>query len=356
MFSGKKVTKVTAKRRCGESQDITFLVEKIIGNGSFGVVFDVQMWGRSDKRAAIKKVLQDERFKNRELSIMLTLKHVNVVNLYWYYFSVGVDPSERYLHLVMEFLPETLHSVIVRTAKKRQKMDLFLLKMCMYQILRSLGYIHSLGIAHRDLKPQNILMDSDTGVVKLCDFGSAKKMCDDEQSVCYICSRYYRAPELIFGSAHYTNSVDMWSAGCVFGELMLGQVLFAGDNGIDQLVEIIKVLGTPTKEEIRAMNPNYQEFHFPAVPRCPWDKVFRGKDVCAEGIYLISTLLEFIPEERVSPFKALGHAYFNEIRSAESTPDGKPLPPLFNFTALEIANIDFKVELVPANRRDPRDV
>ena len=212
------------------------------------------------------------------------MNHVNVVSLLWYYFSVGLNPSETYLHLVMEFLPETLHSVIVHTAKSRQQMDHFEVKMYMYQIFRSLGYIHSLGIAHRDLKPQNVLVDRDTGVVKLCDFGSAKKMCDGEPSVCYICSRYYRAPELIFGSTHYTDSVDLWSAGCVLGELLLGQVLFAGDNGVDQLVEIIKVLGTPTKEEIRAMNPKYQEFSFPKIPRYPWDKVFRGRDVCVDGV------------------------------------------------------------------------
>lgn len=354
---GKRVTSVVAKKRCGVTHDVSFVVDKIIGNGSFGVVFDVRFVGKGNKRAAIKRVLQDRRFKNRELGIMCTLNHVNVVTLLWYYFSVGMTPSEIYLNLAMEFLPETLHSVLVQLSKSQREMDYFRIKVYMYQIFRSLGYIHSLGIAHRDLKPHNILVDSDTGVLKLCDFGSAKKMCDGEPSVCYICSRYYRAPELIFGSTQYTHSVDLWSAGCVFGELLLGQVLFAGENGVDQLVEIIKVLGTPTKEEIRAMNPKYQEFLFPAVPRYPWDKVFRGRDVCADGIDLISTLVDFMPDERVAPFNALSHAYFNELRTAESAPDGTPLPPLFNFTALEMANVDFKKDLlIPASRRDESDI
>lgn len=79
----------------------------------------------------------------------------------------------------------------------------------------------------------------------------------------YICSRYYRAPELIFGATNYTQSIDVWSVGCVLAELLLGQPLFPGDSGVDQLVEIIKILGTPTRDQISSMNQNYQEFTFP---------------------------------------------------------------------------------------------
>lgn len=86
-----------------------------------------------------------------------------------------------------------------------------------------------------------------------------------EPNISYICSRYYRAPELIFGATDYTAAIDVWSVGCVLAELMLGAPLFPGESGVDQLVEIIKVLGTPSREEIHAMNPNYTEFKFPQV-------------------------------------------------------------------------------------------
>jgi glycogen synthase kinase 3 beta len=129
-------------------------------------------------------------------------------------------------------------------------------KLYMYQLLRSLAYIHSVGICHRDIKPQNLLLNPTTGILKLCDFGSAKILVSGEPNVSYICSRYYRAPELIFGATNYTTNIDIWSTGCVMAELMLGQPLFPGESGIDQLVEIIKVLGTPTREQIRTMNPN----------------------------------------------------------------------------------------------------
>lgn len=91
-------------------------------------------------------------------------------------------------------------------------------------------------------------MDPSTHTLKICDFGSAKKLIKGEPNVSYICSRYYRAPELIFGCTEYTNIIDVWSVGCVIAELLMGQPIFPGESGVDQLVEIIKVLGTPTKE------------------------------------------------------------------------------------------------------------
>lgn len=115
-------------------------------------------------------------------------------------------------------------------------------------MFRGLAYIHAIGICHRDIKPQNLLVDPSTHILKICDFGSAKKLIKGEPNVSYICSRYYRAPELIFGCTDYNNIIDMWSVGCVIAELLLGQPIFPGESGVDQLVEIIKVLGTPTKE------------------------------------------------------------------------------------------------------------
>uniref|UniRef100_A0A7N0UN11 Protein kinase domain-containing protein n=1 Tax=Kalanchoe fedtschenkoi TaxID=63787 RepID=A0A7N0UN11_KALFE len=135
------------------------------------------------------------------------------------------------------------------------------------------------------------LVDPQTHEVKLCDFGSAKVLIKGELNISYICSRFYRAPELIFGATDYTTSVDLWSAGCVLGELLLGQELFPGDTSVDQLVKIIQVLGTPTREEIRCMNPTYTDHKFPTIKAHPWHKVF-DKRVPPEAIDLISRLLQ----------------------------------------------------------------
>src|SRR6185312_1260345 len=116
-------------------------------------------------------------------------------------------------------------------------------KVYMYQIARSLAYIHSLGVCHRDIKPQNLLLNSKTHDTKLCDFGSAKMLVSGEPNVAYICSRYYRAPELVFEATQYTTAIDVWLLGCVLAELLLGNPLFPGESAVDQLIEIIKILG-----------------------------------------------------------------------------------------------------------------
>ncbi len=164
--------------------------------------------------------------------------------------------------------------------------------------------MHALGICHRDIKPQNLLVDSNNHVLKVCDFGSAKRLIKGEVNVSYICSRYYRAPELIFGATEYNNSIDVWSVGCVMAELLLGQPLFPGESGVDQLVEIIKVLGTPTREMIHTMNPNYSEFKFPQIKAHPWQKVFRSRTP-PDAIDLINRLLVYNPERRLTPIEAL---------------------------------------------------
>ncbi|OEL13977.1 Shaggy-related protein kinase eta [Dichanthelium oligosanthes] len=244
-----------------------------------------------------------------------------------------------------------------------------------FQIFRGLAYIHTVpGVCHRDIKPQNILVDPLSHQVKVCDFGSAKILVKGEANISYICSRYYRAPELIFGATEYTTSIDIWSAGCVLAELLLGQPLFPGESAVDQLVEIIKVLGTPTREEIRCMNPNYTEFKFPQIKACPWHKIFH-KRMPPEAIDLVSRLLQYSPNLRCSAvsffisgclnmprkvlqnklastcqgymsLEACAHSFFDELREPHARlPNGRPFPPLFNFKQ-EVSDLNYQGNLV----------
>jgi len=185
--------------------------------------------------------------------------------------------------------------------------------------------------------------------LKICDFGSAKRLQKNEVNVSYICSRYYRAPELIFGATDYTTAIDVWSVGCVIAELLVGQPLFPGESGVDQLVEIIKVLGTPTKEQIHSMNPSYSEFKFPAIRQQTWSKVFRSRTP-KEAIDLISHLLVYDPSKRLDPIAAIVHPFFDELRLEGTTlPNGNTLPDLFNFSKEELMQCDQKrvQELIP---------
>uniref|UniRef100_A0A2K6G9D9 Glycogen synthase kinase-3 beta n=1 Tax=Propithecus coquereli TaxID=379532 RepID=A0A2K6G9D9_PROCO len=293
---GSKVTTVVATPGQGPDrpQEVSYTDTKVIGNGSFGVVYQAKLCD-SGELVAIKKVLQDKRFKNRELQIMRKLDHCNIVRLRYFFYSSGE-------------------------------------KLYMYQLFRSLAYIHSFGICHRDIKPQNLLLDPDTAVLKLCDFGSAKQLVRGEPNVSYICSRYYRAPELIFGATDYTSSI---------------------------------VLGTPTREQIREMNPNYTEFKFPQIKAHPWTKdssgtghftsgvrVFRPRTP-PEAIALCSRLLEYTPTARLTPLEACAHSFFDELRDPNvKLPNGRDTPALFNFTTQELSsNPPLATILIPPHAR-----
>lgn len=304
------ITESVNNGHTGKLESIQYTQSQMVGHGSFGVVFQTQLLP-SNEIAAIKRVLQDKRFKNRELQIMKLVHHRNIVDLR-YYFYTNNDKNELYLNLILEFVPETLYKASHYYVSKRLSMPALEVKLYTYQMFRALNYIHSQGICHRDIKPQNLLINAETGVLKLCDFGSAKILNPAEPNVSYICSRYYRAPELIFGATNYTTKIDVWSAGCVMAELIVGQPLFPGESGVDQLVEIIKILGTPSREQIKSMNPNYTEYKFPQIKPIPLSKIF--KKMSNDCIQFLVRVLEYSPIDRISCIEALADAYFDELR------------------------------------------
>ncbi|GFP79703.1 glycogen synthase kinase-3 homolog msk-1 [Phtheirospermum japonicum] len=154
-------------------QTISYMAERVVGQGSFGVVFQAKCL-ETGKTVAIKKVLQDKRYKNRELQIMRLLDHPNVVSLKHCFFST-TEKDELFLNLVLEYVLETVHRVIRHYKKMSQGMPMIYVKLYAYQIFIAVAYIQcSIGVCHRDIEPQNLLVNPHTHQVKLCDFGSAK--------------------------------------------------------------------------------------------------------------------------------------------------------------------------------------
>ena len=302
--------------------------------GAFGKVRLAKVKGTGEK-VAIKKVFQDRRYKNRELPIMQELHHPNIVELKSYYCTKAENCSddEFYLNCIMEYVPQTLSDLISQNRKNHTKFDDFVLKIFSYQMLKCIGYLHSLGICHRDIKPQNILINPDDYTLKLCDFGCAKHLVKTESNISYICSRYYRPPELVVGATIYSTQVDVWSMGCVIAELVLNKPIFAGKSATDQFLEIMKILGTPSLEQIKNMNNHYKgPSKLPKIKPKPWKEVFKGKSNDDLFIDLVSNLLVYEPSKRFSPYQALLHPYFNDLKKK----DAKIPKHLFEFKECEI--------------------
>ena len=314
--------------------DLEFPKNNVLGMGAFGKVRLAIVKGTGEK-VAIKKVFQDRRYKNRELPIMQELHHPNIVELKSYYCTKAENCSddEFYLNCIMEYVPQTLSDLISQNRKNHTKFDSMVLKIFSYQMLKCIGYLHSLGICHRDIKPQNILIDPEDYTLKLCDFGCAKHLVKTESNIAYICSRFYRPPELVVGATIYTTQVDVWSMGCVIAELVLNKPIFAGKSATDQFLEIMKILGTPTYEQVKVMNDRFKGISkLPKIEAKPWKEVFKGKTNDELFIDLVSNLLVYEPLKRFSPYQALLHPYFDDLKKS-----GAKIPKhLFEFKQCEI--------------------
>jgi len=321
------------------SEIINYEAQREVGRGSFGSVY-LAKTVETGEVVAIKKVLQDRRFKNRELQIMRLLAqhpHPYIVLLKHHFISKGSKEGDVYLNLVLDYIPETIHSVVKHYNRMHELVPIFSVKLYMYQLSRALAHIHGLGICHRDIKPQNLLVNPARHTLKLCDFGSAKALVPREPNVAYICSRYYRAPELIFGASDYTVAIDVWSYGCVLAELLLGTPIFPGPTAVDQLIEIVRVIGTPTKDEVMVMNPNYQEYKsFPVVRPPSWPAIFK-QGTNAEVIDLVSKVLVYYPNKRLKAIEIAGHEFYNELRNPSTKIPAEYNPEkLFQFTREEL--------------------
>ena len=183
------------------------------------------------------------------------------------------EGEKQYLNVVMQFFPLNLYDYI--QASKGKRLSKLKLKIIIYQLFRALLYLQEKRIAHRDIKPHNILIRQSDLKVVICDFGSAKILVPGEENISYICSRCYRAPELIFENTQYTTQIDVWSTGCVLVQMIIGSAVFRANSNLQQLIEIMKVLGSPNTEEILEMNPNcdLDKFQLPKIPKKDWTKV-----------------------------------------------------------------------------------
>lgn len=298
-------------------------IQTQLGKGAYGIV-----WRAVDRRTkqvvAVKKIF--DAFQNstdaqrtfREVMFLQSLKHDNIIKL----LNVHRADNDKDIYLVFEFMETDLHAVIrARILEDIHKQYII------YQLLKTLKYLHSAELLHRDMKPSNLLLNSDC-LMKVADFGLARSilMLEREQVskpvlTDYIATRWYRAPEILLGSTKYTKGVDMWSVGCILGELILEKPIFPGNSTMNQLERIIAVVGKPSPADIAATNSQFAETMLESLGRIV-PKSFQ--ELCPkaspEAIDLMVNLMKFNPNERMSAEQALNHPYVTSFHNPKDEP------------------------------------
>ncbi|KAI5179864.1 glycogen synthase kinase 3 beta, partial [Pancytospora epiphaga] len=185
---------------------------------------------------ALKSVYQDNRYCNREVDILLEISHRNVILLKSYFYTHR-NKTGHFLNIITEYMPLVFEDVL-----KFKGHPIKTLRHFMKQLFSGLRYLHGLGIAHRDVKPANILLDPAFNL-KIADFGSAKRLKEGEANISYICSRYYRAPENLMDCRNYSTLIDIWAAGAIFCEARMPDPIFSGESTDAVLNKIVNIFG-----------------------------------------------------------------------------------------------------------------
>lgn len=285
-----------------------------IGEGTYGVVY--KALDRTTNRLVAMKKIRLENIDDgvpstaiREISILKELEHPNIVRL------LNVVHVDSKLYLIFEFLDRDL----------KKHMDLnqanppnpAVCKSYLYQILKGIDFCHARRILHRDLKPHNLLIDSN-GWIKLADFGLARAFGVPVRTYTHeVVTLWYRAPEILLGSKQYSTPVDIWSIGCIFAEMVTRRPLFPGDAEIDEIYRIFRTLGTPDEITWPGVTslPDYKPT-FPKWSARPLSEAV--PELCPEGLDLLSKMLVYDPARRISARQALKHPYFNDVTLPEN--------------------------------------
>ncbi|KAJ7291214.1 kinase-like domain-containing protein [Mycena rebaudengoi] len=301
-----------------------------LGEGTYATVFK----GRSrttNEIIALKEIHLDAEEGTpstaiREISLLKELKHVNILRLH------DVIHTETKLILVFEFCEQDLKKYMDQHGN-RGALDPGTVRSFMFQLLKGTNFCHENQVLHRDLKPQNLLINR-KGELKLGDFGLARAFGVPVNTFSNeVVTLWYRAPDVLLGSRTYSTSIDLWSCGCIFAEMISGMPLFRGKDNNDQLAHIMRILGTPSHQQFAKMLKDSPEIvlkEFPVLPKINFAQVLPKASPLA--LDLLERLLKFDPAERISAADALAHPYFTEATNpVPNVSSGSMPPPNFNF-------------------------
>jgi len=303
-----------------------------LGSGSYGSVHLCEDTRTGNQVAVkhVKKAPSHGKSMLREIKLLARLRHDNLLCL----LDLPAVPSRDFedIFLVLPYMPADLHKVI---HSKSQSLSDKHVQVIITQILRALEHLHAAGVAHRDLKPANVLISHDCKV-KICDFGLARGDMqldaeadepDQVQGVLteYVVTRWYRAPEVMLLPKQYTSAVDVWSVGCILGEILLRKAMFQGKNHVDMVCKFAETLGTPSENELEWLPQDTDAYRF-VKKVCPPSKgmslaaLFPGSSSACRD--LLTGLLRWHPGQRLTAAQAQEHDYLRAYRPKEP-----PVPP-----------------------------
>ncbi|XP_003420719.1 mitogen-activated protein kinase 7 isoform X1 [Loxodonta africana] len=318
------------------SFDVTFDVGEeyeiieTIGNGAYGVVSSARR-RLTGQQVAIKKipnafdVVTNAKRTLRELKILKHFKHDNIIAIKDILRPMVPYGEFKSVYVVLDLMESDLHQII----HSSQPLTLEHVRYFLYQLLRGLKYMHSAQVIHRDLKPSNLLVNENCEL-KIGDFGMARGLCTSPAEhqyfmTEYVATRWYRAPELMLSLHEYTQAIDLWSVGCIFGEMLARRQLFPGKNYVHQLQLIMMVLGTPSPAVIQAVGAERVRAYIQSLPPrqpVPWETVYPGAD--RQALSLLGRMLRFEPGARISAAAALRHPFLAKYHDPDDEPDCAP--------------------------------
>ncbi|XP_054716645.1 mitogen-activated protein kinase 15-like [Uloborus diversus] len=316
-------------------------VLKRLGKGAYGIV-----WKAIDKEnkkiVAVKKIY--DAFRNRtdaqrtfrEIWYLQEFhNHSNIITL----LKVVKAKNDKDIYLIFDFMETDLHQMIKKGVMKEEWKHGFII----FQLLSALAYIHSANVIHRDIKPSNILMNNRCEL-KLADFGLARSLeqegeyATDPTLTEYVATRWYRAPEILLGSKCYTKGVDLWSVGCIMGEVISGKPLFPGTSTLNQVERIMAALPHPMQADIDSLCTGYAAFVLGRAANKPKRLLRTVLLNCSNDAHdLLSKLLALNPNHRMTAKDGLQHAYVARYHGQDPPSElSKSVPPLCDGTKLSV--------------------
>lgn len=337
--------------------DKRFQIVKELGHGAYGIVcsakYDDGPSSDNGNFVAIKKITNIFSKKIlckrslRELKLLQFFRgHKNITCLY----DLDIVPNPitgdfNEIYLYEELMECDMHQII----RSGQPLTDSHYQSFIYQVLCGLKYIHSAGVLHRDLKPGNLLVNADCEL-KICDFGLARGFSENPEQNAgfmteYVATRWYRAPEIMLSFTNYTKAIDIWSVGCILAELLGGKPLFRGKDYVDQLNQILLILGTPkesTLTKIGSVRAQNYVRSLPLMRKVPYLELFPNANPLA--LELMEAMLTLDPYQRITVEQALDHPYLSVWHDPQDEPECQVN---FNFKSFEtVDDIDSMKNLI----------